>query len=463
MAELANGSRRATTRIIAVLNQKGGVAKSTSAVNLGAAMAEAGRRVCLVDLDPQSHLTLHLGIDSASIDRSVYDLMLDDDCTAESCIINARPGLDLLPAEVDLAAAESELATIPDRHLILRNKLRPTLRANYDAVFIDCPPSLGLLTLNALALAREVYVPMQAHFLALQGVSKLLETVGLVCASVNQNVRVTGVLLCMHEANTTLAREVVADLDAFFEEARSLDLPWSDCRVMRPPIRRNIKLAEAPSFGKTIFDYAPWCAGANDYRILAERIMAEWDAAEPDAYEHEADDDDDVIAEISIPTNTRAPTTTANTDFATPSSASISAPSPSRQADAPEPEPEPARAKKADVDAEPRVTIPAIPSIPTIPVTPVVENPLEQWRRMIIDEQQQEPGQTRPSVRSVDLNDLPGAQSRSESSTSAPSPQIVTIHAGEEDDDRQPAGSSVIDDDDERDEADVISVERRDA
>ncbi len=460
MAELANGSRRATTRIIAVLNQKGGVAKSTSAVNLGAAMAEAGRRVCLVDLDPQSHLTLHLGIDSASIDRSVYDLMLDDECTAESCIINARPRLDLLPAEVDLAAAESELATIPDRHLILRNKLRPTLRANYDAVFIDCPPSLGLLTLNALALAREVYVPMQAHFLALQGVSKLLETVGLVCASVNQNVRVTGVLLCMHEANTTLAREVVADLDAFFEQARSLDLPWSDCRVMRPPIRRNIKLAEAPSFGKTIFDYAPWCAGANDYRILAERIMAEWDAAEPDAYEHEADDDDVVIVETrsGIIASTNAPTThIPHIESPAPSSASISAPPP--DADAPAPEPEPAPATKAEVDAEPRVTI------PTIPVTSVVENPLEQWRRMIIDEQQQEPGQTRPSVRSVDLTDLPGAQSRSESSTSAPSPHIVTIHAGEDDDrDRQPVGSPAhIDDDDATDEADGNNVERRDA
>jgi len=259
-------------RIVALLNQKGGVGKTTSTVNLGAAIAETGQRVCLIDLDPQAHLTLHLGIDSSRVDRTVYDLLIDPDCPAEDAIIvGARPNLDALLAEVDLAGAETELVTMPNRQGLLRSKFS-AVADRYDIVLIDCPPSLGLLTLNALTLATEIYVPMQAHFLALQGVGRLLETVGLVCRSVNPDLRVTGIILAMHEGQTTLAKEIVTDLDEFFEAARDTDVPWRDCRVLRPPIRRNIKLAEAPSFGKTIFDYAPLCRGANDYRKLARAI-----------------------------------------------------------------------------------------------------------------------------------------------------------------------------------------------
>lgn len=251
--------------------------KTTSAVNLGAAMAREGRRVCLIDLDPQAHLTLHLGIDAADLDRTVYDLLIDEDCAAEDVLIRqARPNLDAMLAEVDLAGAETELAVAPDRQNILRRKFQP-LAGDYDVVLIDCPPSLGLLTLNALALATEIFVPMQAHFLALQGVGRLLETVGLVCRSVNPALRVSGIILCMHEGQTTLAKEVVADLDEFFRSTRDEHVPWRDCRVLRPPIRRNIKLAEAPSFGKTIFDYEPWCPGALDYRKLAEHLLKSWD------------------------------------------------------------------------------------------------------------------------------------------------------------------------------------------
>ncbi|MHC4107985.1 MAG: ParA family protein [Planctomycetota bacterium] len=266
-------------RAIALMNQKGGVGKTTTAVSLGAAIAKAGRRVCLIDLDPQANLTLHLGIDPREAESTVYDLLLDPQCPAQQVVRQARPNLDVIPAEVDLAAAETELADRSDRQRILLEKFA-SIANRYDTVLFDCPPSLGLLTLNALAAAREVFVPMQAHFLALQGVGKLLETVARVCRSVNPHLRVTGIVLCMHEAQTTLAREVVADLDAFFDRARDQDVPWRSCRVLRPAIRRNIKLAEAPSFGKTIFDYSPWCAGALDYRRLAEHLLDSWDRAD---------------------------------------------------------------------------------------------------------------------------------------------------------------------------------------
>jgi chromosome partitioning protein len=208
--------------------------------------------------------------------------------------------LAVLPAEVDLAAAEMDLATRSDRLTVLRHKLGSAIDA-FDYVLIDCPPSLGLLTLNALSLAESVVVPMQAHFLALQGLSKLLETVQLVRQQVNAELTVAGVVLCMHEAQTNLAREVVSDLEAFFESARGQGGPWSEAKVYHPPIRRNVKLAECPSFGQTIFQYEPWCAGARDYMALAEAFDAEpRDGAAPPSRASDAGEPHGETAESTV-------------------------------------------------------------------------------------------------------------------------------------------------------------------
>lgn len=263
------------TRTIALMNQKGGVGKTTTTVNLAAALAAEGRRTLLIDLDPQAHATLHLGVEPGD-EPTVYDAIVDPS-QGGAAIRETRPNLDLLPAVVDLAAAESELASAPDRNRRLTTALAP-VTARYEFILMDCPPSLGLLTLNALAAAREVIIPMQAHFLALQGVGRLMETVRVVGQTVNPRLRISGVVLCMHEETSRHTREVVADLDAFFEGARDTDAPWRSARVLRPPIRRNIKLAEAPSFGQTVFEYAPTAPGAADYRALAQGLIREWDA-----------------------------------------------------------------------------------------------------------------------------------------------------------------------------------------
>ncbi len=266
-------------RVIALMNQKGGVGKTTTTVNLAAALAEAGRSALVLDLDPQAHATLHLGETPGQSETTgtVYDMLLDAEVDPRACIRPVGENLWLGASETDLAAAEAELADKDGRHSRLRGAIE-RLDGAHEFVLIDCPPSLGLLTMNGLVAAREVIIPMQAHFLALQGVGKLLETIQLVREQLNPQLTVAGIVLCMHDGQTTHAQEVVADLEAFFEESRGSGKPWSDAKVYAPPVRRNIKLAECPSFGQTIFQYAPWAPGAIDYRKLAANVIEEWDA-----------------------------------------------------------------------------------------------------------------------------------------------------------------------------------------
>lgn len=259
-------------RRIAILNQKGGVGKTTTTANLGAALGRFGRRVLLIDFDPQAHLSLHFGVEVADGEPSIYDVLTSSMPVSEVAR-NVRDNITLVPADVDLAGAEAELISIPGREVILREAIDGAC-SDYDVMLIDCPPSLGVLTINALVAADEVVIPLQAHFLALQGVGKLMETVTLVRQRINPNLTVSGFVLCMHEAATRLAGEVVDDLTGFLERARGTGTPWADACVYNAAIRRNIKLAESSSFGQTVFDYAPTCNGALDYERLAAEMFA---------------------------------------------------------------------------------------------------------------------------------------------------------------------------------------------
>ncbi len=268
-------------RIIAFMNQKGGVGKTTSTVNIGASLAKQGQRVLLIDLDPQAHLTLHLGIDPENLELTLYDLMADPTLSAMDVLLEVEENIGVLPGQVSLAGIESELSekvALGTAQRVLKEVCAGILGDDggsclFDYVLLDCPPSLGLLTINALTMASEVIVPMQAHFLALQGLSQLLETIGTMRQGLNPTLTLAGVVICMHEGQTILAQEVLSDLKTFLDSARDQDVAWRNAVIYDPAIRRNIKLAESPSFGKSIFEYAPSCKGAADYLAVGQAIV----------------------------------------------------------------------------------------------------------------------------------------------------------------------------------------------
>ena len=310
-------------RRIAVLNQKGGVGKTTTTANLGAALALSGARVLLIDLDPQGHLSLHFGVELTDGQPSVYDV-LTASAPVRDVAIKARENVTLLAADIDLAGAEAELVSVMGREVLLREALEPVL-SEFDCVLIDCPPSLGVLTVNALVAANEVLIPLQAHFLALQGLSRLFQTVTLVRQRINADLRVGGIVLCLHESTTRLAGEVVDDLKRFLDGARGTNAAWSDAKLFETCIRRNIKLAESSSFGQTVFDYAPRSNGAADYAQLAVEMFGE--AARIDTAAAFSTPPPTAPAQPEIPSTAPSPPVT----FASPServSASGTAPAP---------------------------------------------------------------------------------------------------------------------------------------
>ena len=261
-------------RRIAIINQKGGVGKTTTAVNLAAALAECGQRVCVLDLDPQAHATTHLGIEPDGKSPSMYDVLVNSRPLAE-VRRKVADNLWVAGSDINLAAAEVELAGVVGREVILRDLLLQD-EGCFDFVFMDCGPSLGVLTLNALSAANEVFIPLQPHFLALHGMGKLLETTALVAKRINpvaEGDRHHAVAVRIEHADWR--RKSCRILQDYLDKSRGTNAPWAKARIFGTRIRRNIKLAECPSFGQSIFGYAPHCNGAEDYAALAREVLGE--------------------------------------------------------------------------------------------------------------------------------------------------------------------------------------------
>ncbi|MBQ6622254.1 MAG: ParA family protein [Mogibacterium sp.] len=249
-------------KAIAIFNQKGGVGKTTTNINLGACLARLGKRILLVDVDPQGNTTSGIGLVKRELEETVYDAMIMDHYDVRDAIVRTDvPNLDILPASIDLAGAEIELVNLRNRENRLRSALQK-VREQYDYIFIDCPPSLGLLTINALTAADGVLIPIQCEYYALEGVSQLMSTIELVRRSMNPNLQVTGVLLSMFDGRTNLALQVVQEVKKYFGR-----------KVFSTVIPKNVRLAEAPSYGLSILDYDPSSKGARAYLALAEEFI----------------------------------------------------------------------------------------------------------------------------------------------------------------------------------------------
>jgi len=249
------------TRIIAVINQKGGVGKSTTAINLAAALGENGKQVLLVDLDPQGNSSSGLGIEKTLVKNCIYDVLLNDVSIEEAIIHDIYPDLDIVPATINLAGAEVELVSEMARENRLKEAVG-AVRGKYDYILIDCPPSLGLLTINALVAADKLLIPIQCEFYALEGVTKLLESMKRVKTRLNPTLDIFGVLLTMYDNRTTLSKQVVEEVQGYFGKL-----------VFNTLIPRTVKLSEAPSFGMPITEYDPHGKGAICYQELAKEVI----------------------------------------------------------------------------------------------------------------------------------------------------------------------------------------------
>ena len=243
---------------IAILNQKGGVGKTTTAMNLGAGLAKMGKRVMLIDMDPQANLTYSLGIFAHELNLTIYDL-LKCETTLEQVMID-RNGLKIVPASLDLSGADIEFSSIPSREFLLHKTLNGI--TDFEFILIDCPPTLSLLTLNALTAVQQIWIPLQTEFLPLQGLSKLLQTVDIVIERLNSKLEITGIICTRFDGRKNLNKEVVEKVKEHFGS-----------KVFKTLIRENISLAEAPSFGQTIFEYKPDSYGAEDYLKLTKEII----------------------------------------------------------------------------------------------------------------------------------------------------------------------------------------------
>ena len=249
-------------RMIAIGNQKGGVGKTTTTVNLGAALAFQGKKVLIIDMDSQGNATSGLGIERADVKQSVYEVLVDQIEAAGAILPTSRENLWILPSTLQLAGAEIELATADHRESRLKQAIEP-IKADYDYILVDCPPSLGQLSLNAFTASDTILIAVQCEYYALEGLSQLLNTIRLVQRTYNKNFRIEGVLLTMLDARTNLGYEVVEEVRKYFQE-----------KVYQTIITRNVRLSEAPSYGQSVIDYDPKSRGAEMYMDLAKEVAA---------------------------------------------------------------------------------------------------------------------------------------------------------------------------------------------